>query len=357
MTATYTSVSEWFNGDLLAQFGWAIQIVITLLLTIMISVFLQFLLRKLSERTEKRGGWRRMFIASALAPLKVGIWLGGISIIIDLMYEQFRIPLLRTFLRFQPTFHVVIFGWFLLRFKNRAFSLLERQKAAVVNRSSLDLMEKVTSALLVIGGILLILPTFGISISGILAFGGVGGAIVAFASKDVLSNIFGAAMIHIDRPFNIGDWVIIPEKNIEGNIEQIGWRQVAIRNGEKRLVFVPNSLLTSLILDNASRMTHRRINETIGIRYEDVEKLPAILADIREYLGNHPDIDQVPGVLVNFIHYGAYSVDLQINVYSPQISYPPFLQLKEEVLFKIGHIIKQHQAEIAFPTQIMHLEK
>ena len=117
---------------------------------------------------------------------------------------------------------------------------------------------------------LMILQSVGVSISGLLAFGGIGGIAVGFAAKDLLANFFGGLMIYLDRPFNVGDWVRSPDREIEGTVENIGWRLTTIRSFSKRPIYVPNSMFSSIAVENPSRMANRRIYETIGLRYSDL---------------------------------------------------------------------------------------
>ena len=103
------------------------------------------------------------------------------------------------------------------------------------------------------------MQALGYSISGVLAFGGIGGIAVGFAAKDLLANFFGGLMIYLDRPFSVGDWIRSPDKNIEGTVEEIGWRLTRIRTFDKRPLYVPNSTFTQISVENPSRMLNRRI--------------------------------------------------------------------------------------------------
>src|ERR1019366_4675108 len=98
-------------------------------------------------------------------------------------------------------------------------------------------------------------------------------------------------MIHLDRPFNVGETIRSPEKQIEGKVEHIGWRQTQIRATNMALIYVPNALFTSIVIENPSRMSHRRIREVIGLRYEDLSKMSAIVEEVNIMLKNHPAID------------------------------------------------------------------
>jgi MscS family membrane protein len=95
---------------------------------------------------------------------------------------------------------------------------------------------------------------------------------MGFAAKDMLSNIFGGLMLQMDRPFSTGDW--IRSSQFEGTVEKIGWRMTRIRTFSKNPIYIPNSIFASIPIETPSRMTNRRINEVIGIRYDDIAKIP-----------------------------------------------------------------------------------
>ena len=136
-----------------------------------------------------------------------------------------------------------------------------------------------------------VIQTLGVSISGVLAFGGMGGLVVGMAAKDLLSNLFGALMVYMDKPFKVGDWIRSPDKSIEGTVEAIGWRVTRIRTFDKRPLYVPNSLFTQIVVENPSRMSNRRIKETFALRYRDVDRVAGIIKAVRQMLEQHPDID------------------------------------------------------------------
>jgi MscS family membrane protein len=200
-----------------------------------------------------------------------------------------------------------------------------------------------------------ILQTLGFSISGVLAFGGIGGLAVGFAAKDLLSNFLGALFIFLDRPFAVGDWVRSPDREIEGTVEEIGWRLTRIRTFDKRPLYVPNGLFTTMAVENPSRMSHRRIKETIGIRYGDVGKMQAVTAAVREMLVAHPDIDESQTLMVNFNAFAPSSLDFFIYTFTHTTVWTDFHRIKQDVLLKITEIIAAHGAEIAFPTSTVHV--
>ncbi|MCZ6640581.1 MAG: mechanosensitive ion channel family protein, partial [Gammaproteobacteria bacterium] len=164
---------------------------------------------------------------------------------------------------------------------------------------------------------------------------------------------FGALMIFLDKPFKVGDWIRSPDREIEGTVEEIGWRLTLIRTFDQRPLYVPNSVFTSLAVENPSRMRNRRINETIGVRYDDIDTLPEIIADVETMLKTHPAIDTSRTLMVNFVEFGASSLDFFIYTFTKTTVWAEFHQIKQDVLFKIAAIIAGHGAEIAFPTQTL----
>ena len=162
-------------------------------------------------------------------------------------------------------------------------------------------------------------------------------------------------MVFLDRPFSVGDWIRSPDKSIEGTVEEIGWRLTRIRTFDARPLYVPNATFTSISVENPSRMTNRRIKETIGVRYDDVAVLEDILRDVKEMLKNHEAIDQRKTLMVNFNEFGPSSLDFFIYTFTRTTVWTEYHQIKQDVLLKIAAIIEGHGAEIAFPTRTVHL--
>lgn len=204
---------------------------------------------------------------------------------------------------------------------------------------------------------LMILQSLDISVSGLLAFGGVGGIAVGFAARDVLANFLGGLTIFMDRPFTVGDWIRSPDREIEGTVENIGWRMTRIRTFDQRPLYVPNSVFSSVSIENPSRMNNRRIYETIGIRYDDVAQMDGICKAVRAMLENHEAIDLNRTLMVNFVSCGASSLDFFIYTFTKTTDWVQYHAIKHEILMKIVDIIAEHGAEIAFPSQTLYIPK
>ena len=216
-------------------------------------------------------------------------------------------------------------------------------------------MGKLLRLSVIITASLVALQTMGYSISGVLAFGGIGGIAIGFAAKDLLANFFGGLMIYLDRPFTIGDWVRSPDREIEGTVEHIGWRQTRIRTFDKRPLYIPNSVFATIAVENPSRMTHRRIYETIGIRYDDAAKMSQIVEAVKKMLQQHHEIDTSQTLIVNFNAFAASSMDFFVYTFTKTTNWVKYHEVKHDVLLKINDIVAAHGAEIAFPTSTLHI--
>ena len=238
--------------------------------------------------------------------------------------------------------------------RNFQFAIIKNNKTKNidVDEATYEAITKIIRLSIIVTSGLIILQTFGFSISGVLAFGGIGGVAVGFAAKDMLANFFGGLMIYLDRPFRKGDWIRSPDRELEGTVENIGWRQTSIRNFRKNVIYIPNSVFMNIIVENPSRMTHRRIREVIGLRYKDLPKMLSIVEDVKIMISNHSDIDHNQTTIVNFDSYNDSSIDFFIITYADTTEWARYHEIKQDVLMKIGEIIEKNNAEIAFPTRV-----
>ena len=257
---------------------------------------------------------------------------------------------------------VILISWTLLRilngyYSNKSFlrNLKESDDPMVVEQTY-EITIRIFKIIVIIITALTLMQEFGLSISGLLAFGGVGGLVIGLAAKDLLSNFFGGLMIFLDRPFKVGEFIKSPDRNIEGIVESIGWRLTVVRTFSKNVLYIPNSAFANIVVENATRMTNRRINQIIGIRYDDLDKIPKIVDDVRIYLESHNDIDQSNKPTVYFHSFSASSCDFFIRAFTKTKDWREFLKIKEQVLYKVSEIINNHNAAIAFPTMTIEMD-
>jgi MscS family membrane protein len=173
----------------------------------------------------------------------------------------------------------------------------------------------------------------------------------------MLANVFGGLMIQMDKPFSTGDWIRTTDKSIEGVVEKIGWRMTRLRTFNKNPVYVPNSIFATIPIETPSRMTNRQIHEVIGIRYDDIAQMESILEKVEELLAKSEHIDNDQPCRVNFDLFNASSLDFVIWAFSSLTDAGEFKKFKGKLLLDIAQIIADHGAEIAYPTQTLHIQK
>jgi MscS family membrane protein len=231
-----------------------------------------------------------------------------------------------------------------------------RRDGREIDKTTVKALGRVVRITIVVTAVLVGLDTLGFNIAGLMAAGGIGGLAIGLAAKDMLANFFGGVTVFIDRPFGIGDWILLQEKGIEGVVEEIGWRQTTIRKFDKRPVYVPNAVFTTASVENPSRMTNRRIFETIGLRYKDIAQMDSVTASVREMLVNHSEIDEKQTLMVNFNAFNQSSVDFFIYCMTHTVDWQHYHEIKQDVLLKISEIVLAHNASIAYPTRTLDLE-
>ncbi len=254
---------------------------------------------------------------------------------------------------------VVAATWFAFRLTTgfeRAFVAEKRKRDEEVDITTVSVLGRIVRIAVILTGILTILSILNIPISGFLAAGGVGGIAVGLAARDLLANFFGGFMVFMDRPFSVGDWVRSPDQEIEGTVENIGWRMTTIRKFDKRPMYVPNATFATITVENPSRMTHRRIFEHVGIRYDDFALVRAVVDDIRAMILAHEELDTSQTTMVQFNVYGASSLDIMVYCFTRTKVWTEYHRVREDVLLKIGEIIESHGAQIAFPTRTLKID-
>jgi MscS family membrane protein len=340
--------------------AWAAQVFAVVLGILLLNFFLHRLLDRLHGKLSRtENPWDDAFIEALRQPLRYFVWIAGLAFAFHIVEVQTEAAAaFRVVDPFLDTGIIAVLAWFLMRLVEKVEeNMIAAMEAAgkTVDRTTADALAKLVRAAIIISASLMVLQTLGFSISGVLAAGGIGGLALGFAAKDMLANFLGGLILFFDRPFVVGDWIRSPDKEIEGTVEEIGWRQTRIRTFDKRPLYVPNGLFLSMTIENPSRMTHRRIRETIGVRYEDAGKMDAITAEVREMLVCHPEIDETQTLMVNFNAFAPSSIDFFIYTFTHTTVWTRFHEVKQDVLLKIMDIIAAHGAEIAFPTSTLHV--
>jgi MscS family membrane protein len=348
--------SKAFEG----HYGPFIQIFGIIALVLICNFFVKTILLKLYNYfLRKHLLWSLSFVSALHKPLTYFVWfVAGLTSFDLITFGLFSFHLSNMHLVLSIG-AVLAFGWFLLRWNAKFLHYgleLSQNDQFSFSASKIDLLSKVATIVIIFVTVFLLMDVTGRNMHTLIAFGGIGGLALAFASQQVVANFFGGMMVYLTKPFTLGEWINLPERKIEGHIEEIGWYLTRIRNFEKRPIYVPNSVFTQSIVITPSRMSHERFHHTIGLRYNDIGVIKAIVDSIKLMLLKHPHIDQNSKIEVYFVNFGASSLDINVSAYMSISSGVPFSSVRQDILLKIAEIITQNGAEMATPTHIIELQ-
>lgn len=338
---------------------WILQVFAVIFITAVVNFMVAHLWRFVGKKIGTKSIFGDALFDAAWLPIQIFIWLFGISTALFIIHRAATLPLL-TYWR--PVVHITFVGLvtlFFARFVSGLESLLVDPSVVKkpVEPTTASAIGRLLRVSIYVTAALVIFQSLGFSISGVLAFGGVGGLAVGFAAKDVLSNFLAALVLYIDKPFKVGDWVRSPDRDIEGTVIEIGWRATRIRKFDTTPVYVPNAVFTSIALENPSRMLNWRIQESWDIRFDDWSVVPDCIAAINKMMHEHQDLDLRRNPIVNFDDFSSSGMSIFVRGFTKTVDWERFLAVRQDVLLKIIGIIHEHGAEIAQPLQKIGLSE
>ena len=358
MNLSIESVGQWIGLP-----AWVLQAFLIILAALLLEAVYRIFVKRLDVIAKKTDRlWDDAIVYAGKRPISLLIWWQGLVLAARAISPHTSaIGFDDAFLASLGQLGLVVSAtWFAFRlttgFEHAFVSERQRHQKAY-DITTVSVLARIVRIAVVLTGVLTALSILEIPISGFLAAGGVGGVAVGLAARDLIANFFGGLMVFMDRPFSVGDWIRSPDKEIEGTVEAIGWRVTTVRKFDKRPMYVPNATFTTITLENPSRMTHRRIFEHIGIRYDDEAVISHVVDDVRAMLVAHPDIASDQTLMVHFDIFGASSLDIMVYCFTKTKEWTEYHRVREQVLLKIGAIIQSHGAEIAYPTRTLKLEQ
>jgi len=237
---------------------------------------------------------------------------------------------------------------------------LYMEKMALKTASTLDdqlvpLVRKTMKAFVVIIGALFILKDgLQLDIVPFLTGLSIGGLAFALAAQDTIKNFFGSIMIFIDKPFQVGDW--ITSGDLDGTVEEVGFRSTRIRTFRNSLVYIPNGKLADATIDNHGLRKYRRFTSTITLTYDTPpELIDLYVKGLREVVVNHPHTRK-DFYNVYFNNMSSYSLDIMFYVFFEVGTWQEELQCRQELLLQTLKLANQIGVRFAFPTQTLHME-
>jgi len=241
---------------------------------------------------------------------------------------------------------VDIFGLYLKKLATKTESTLDDQLVPII-RKTLKIF------VIIIGG-LAILDNLNIDIIPFLTGLSIGGLAFALAAQDTLKNFFGSIMIFLDRPFQIGDWITSGE--IDGTVEEVGFRATRIRTFRNSVTYVPNARIADSMVDNHGLRQFRRFYTQIAVTYDTPpEVIEAFVEGLRKIVENHPDTRKdYYNVYLNDM--ASSSLNVMFYIFFSVPDWGAELKARHEVLLSIIKLAETIGVNFAFPTQTLHME-
>ena len=204
-------------------------------------------------------------------------------------------------------------------------------------------------------GTLFILGNLGVNVASLIAGLGIGGLAFALAAKDTIENLFGSITVLVDKPFEIGDWVVVD--GVEGTVEKIGLRSTSIRTFYCSQVNVPNSNLINAKVDNYGRRSYRRIKTMLGLTYDTPPaKIEAFCEGVRELIRNHPYMRKdYYHVYLN--QFNGSSLDVLLYCFIDCDDWAIELRERQRLFMSIIRLANELGVSFAYPTQTLHMAK
>ncbi|MDA3052387.1 mechanosensitive ion channel family protein [Campylobacter sp. JMF_01 NE2] len=327
---------------------------------------------------------KEQVVATIKRPL--GVLLIAYSIDISLVIFFYPAPVPIRFASILSIIYVILWAWVIIEIiDGYGIIVLGNIAKKGVRKDVINLVIKILYIIVVIIALLLILKRLGFDVSAILASLGIGGLAIAFATKDIIANFFQSIMLLFDNSFSQGDHVVVGD--IEGTVVETGFRKTTIRTFDNALVFVPNANIMAQNIKNWNRRkVGRHINIIVGVTYSaSSEQLRKCIEDIKEMLKAHPriaqsgdsatnsrdfrmrsrqnmvSIDDLAGYksTMNVVldSFGDSSVNILVYCFTKTVMRDDYLQIKEDILFKIMQIVENNGLEFAFPSQSLYVEK
>jgi len=224
---------------------------------------------------------------------------------------------------------------------------LDRQLAPILN--------KVLQGIVVLIGFLHILTLFGVDPTTVLAGASIGGVAVAFAAQDSVKNLIGTMVIFLDKPFQLDDWIQFA--GVEGSVEKVGFRSTQIRAADTTLFQVPNSKISEADINNKGLRVFRRYTTEIGVRYDTPPDLiEAFIVGIKKLIALHPSTKS-QSYNVDFISFGASSLNIMVNVYFKGLDWGQEQESKHILHLGIVRLAATLGVQFAFPSTTMMIEE
>ena len=254
---------------------------------------------------------------------------------------------------------ITIFIFWLLHQLIIPFSFVIKNFESKISKPLVDWTLKGLKILVIVLGAVAILELWGIRVGPVIAGLGLFGVAVALGAQDLFKNLISGIMILMEKRFTVGD-VILVSGEVEGVVEQIGFRSTLVRRFDSTPVMVPNYKFAEQSVTNYTRRHHRRIRWLIGLEYRtSIDQLKNIRDEINNLIEKDDNFakNQNASFYVRIDSFSDSSIDMLVQTFTVTNEWAEFLKIKENLAVKIIEIVEKNEAGFAFPSQSLYVEK
>jgi MscS family membrane protein len=342
LRATFLGLAPWQLLAFLAMvaLGWALGAVIIRLIAWKLEALVTALHLKVTRADLKRAAWPlTLFILAAV------VWLGVPSLLLPARFAAGLVVLTKLC----AAISVVALSYtavdvLSLHFVARALETPQKMDDHIV-----PLVRRVLKIVIVLVGGIVVLQNLSVDVGSLIAGLGIGGLAVALAAKDTIGNFFGSIAIFLDRPFQIGDWIV--SAHAEGTVEAVGFRSTQIRTIGDTVVTVPNAKLADDKIDNFGARKARRVKFTVALEHDtSPDQIEAFCDGVRAILNAYPYVDH-ERIEVHFNDLSGQSFDFLVHFYLVIPGWSSELRARHEILTDIVRLGRDMGVRLAYPTR------
>lgn len=329
---------------------WFVESIVVFLLTWILVVFWKRFSHQLSEKAVVKSQlYSEIFWRASKKPIAWLIFLVGVISACMIPASTLSVEIYAYLLIIRKCVSLWLLTWTLLRVASSVDHKNNTGELNVKNRTRVTTVITTLRLVLFFGLFLLILQSLGYSLSGLVTFGSVGAIVLGFASKTWIENALGYATIRVNKKFELGEWIIVDDLNVEGAVESLSLSSTNLRDMDKRLVSVPNGVFISKHVRNLARLTKRHFIISLPFAVSDREQVLLALKNIKKILLKDDRIEHSERILCNIIEYDAYSSNLvaTVDCYLKCTQLEQYYSEKENIIVMVCDVLEKLNLEIA----------
>ncbi len=348
------------NDRYLGLYTWQLLgLLIIILFCFVVHKVLTFLIEKILLRILVKSG-KKNVAKKVIHPVAKPASLFIVFWIATLLIPALQLPL-NTYYRFIPLIlkaSLPVFATMVL-YHLADLVTVYLDKLASKTETTLDdqlvpLVRKALKTFIVIIGVFYTLYNLNVDIIPLLTGLSIGGLAFALAAQDTIKNFFGSFMIFVDKPFQIGDW--ITSGDIDGTVEEVGFRSTRVRTFRNSVVYVPNGQLADSTIDNHGLRVYRRYFTKLALTYDTPTHMINLFVEgLEKIILNHP-VTQKDNYHVYLNDMAAHSLDVMFYMFFEVPTWGDELKARHEVIIQILDLAENLGVRFAFPTQTLHME-